>query len=319
MSTDRQTESIFQQIIHVIGLKNPLQKKMISAVMGNADPLFHARVASFSENFAALIDEHQIPVEKVADCYTKLCKDMLREQIKFRKTGRYSATSFAEVAQRVYHSEAEMETMVYGLAISQFLWRNHYGLFDFFIDTITRLDQCKKVSSYLEIGPGHGLHLVESIRRFKDAHFDVVDISAISLALSQKVIKQFAPGHDVHFHLKDVCEFSGAATYDLVVINEVLEHLEDPPSMMRTIAGLIGDEGFVFLTTCANAPSIDHIYLYDSVEAMQAQIAEAGLTIVSEKILPVEANIAREQWKAQKVEVNYAALCKRAQLGERGV
>ncbi|ALT77351.1 class I SAM-dependent methyltransferase [Paucibacter sp. KCTC 42545] len=315
---DTQTESVFHQIIQAIGQKNPLQKKMIAGVMANADPLFHARVASFSENFGRLLQAHAIPVEKVADCYTKLCKDMLLEQIKFRKTGRYSSTSFAEVAQRVYHSESEMEAMVYGLAISQFLWRNHYGLFDFFIDTIARLEASKPVNSYLEIGPGHGLHLVESLRCFKSAHFDVVDISAISLALSQKVVQQFAPGHAVSFHQKDVCEFSGANAYDLVVINEVLEHLEDPLAMMRTIAGLIGDEGHVFLTTCANAPSVDHIFLYDSVEAMQAQIAEAGLTIVAEKILPVEDKFPREQWKELKVEVNYAALCKKTPAAPLG-
>lgn len=319
MASDPRVDSAFVRIAELIQAKNPLQRKMIAAALAGGDELFWSRIGRFSERFARLLDDHKIPYEKVADCYLKLCKDMLLEQIKFRKTGRYSATSFAEVAERVYHSETEMEAMVYGLAISQYLWRNHYGLFDFFIDTIGALAPSGAVRRYLEIGPGHGLHLAESIQTFDGAHFDVVDISAISLGLSRNVIDYFAPGRDVAFHLKDVREFECGQQYDLVVINEVLEHLEDPLTMLRTIAGLIGDDGHVFLTTCANAPSIDHIFLYDSVEAMQAQIAEAGLTIVSEKILPVESHIPREQWRDKKVEVNYGALCRRTPAGGQRV
>lgn len=305
-------DAVFMRIVDAIRARNPLQRKMIASVLARPDPVFWQRAARFSAHFEQLLDKHGIAVEKVADCYNKLCKDMLLEQIKFRKTGRYSSSSFSEVAQRVYHSESEMEAMVYGLAMSQFLWRNHYGLFDYFIDTIGQLQAAGQVASYLEIGPGHGLHLAESLRTFASARCDVVDISAISLGLSQRVVAEFAPGHDVHFHLKDVREFVGGSAYDLVVINEVIEHLEDPLSMLCTIAGLIGDTGRVFLTTCANAPSVDHIWLYDSVEAIRAQLAEAGLEIIHEKVLPVEDQVPREQWAERKVEINYGALCRRA-------
>lgn len=312
MSFEPGNARLFAEIVDLIRAKNPLQKKMIATVLANDDPVYWERVADFSANFERLLESHAIAAEKVADCYNKLCKDMLLEQIKFHKTGRYSSTSFAEVAERVYHSESEMEAMVFGLAVSQFLWRNHYGLFDFFIDRIRELARSSQIHRYLEIGPGHGLHLAESLRTFGDAQFEVVDISAISLELSQRVIEHFAPGRDIRFHLKDVREFVGSRAYDLVVVNEVLEHLEDPLSMLRTIQGLIGEQGHVFLTTCANAPSIDHIYLYDSVEAIQAQIGEAGLAIVDEKILPVETHVPRGLWREKRVEVNYGALCKRA-------
>jgi len=309
MDITSQQNSAFLEIVNIIQNKSPMQKKMIAGVLANSDNVFWTRVTSFSENFERLLNDHEIPCEKVANCYLKLCKDMLLEQIKFRKTGRYGSTTFAEVAQRVYLSESEMETMVYGLAISQFLWRNHYALFNYFIDTINSLKNNKAVIKYLEIGPGHGLHLAESAKTFKSAHFDVVDISSISLELSKRIIQYFAPGHDVNFHQMDIREFNHSAVYDLVVINEVLEHLEDPLSMLKTIVERIGDEGYVFLTTCANAPSIDHIFLYESVEAIQAQIRDAGLAIESEIILPVEDFIPREEWKTQKVEVNYGALC----------
>ena len=319
MTLEDQPDSVFKRIVSNIKAKYPLQKKMIARELADRDGLFWERAASFSQDFERLLSDGNVTDERVADCYIKLCKDMTIEQIKFRKTGRYSATSFAEVAERVYHSETEMEAMVYGLAISQFLWRNHYALFDFFITTLRELEDRGEVKRYLEIGPGHGLHLVEGLRAFSSAHFDVVDISATSLDVSQRVVQCFAPGRDVDFHLADIADFKSSGDFDLIVINEVLEHLEDPLAMMRRAADLIGDEGHVFLTTCANAPSIDHIFLYDSVEAMQAQIREAGLTITSEIILPVGAHVPRAEWTARKVEVNYGALCRRAQPGDADV
>ena len=319
MTLEALPDSVFKRIVSDVQSKYPLQKKMIARELADRDSVFWERVESFSRDFERLLSDGQIAHDKVADCYIKLCKDMTLEQIKFRKTGRYSATWFAEVAERVYHSEAEMEAMVYGLAISQFLWRNHYALFDFFIATLRELEARTQVGRYLEIGPGHGLHLVEALRTFGSAHFDVVDISAISLEISRSVVQHFAPGRDVDFHLIDIADFDSDGSYDLVVINEVLEHLEDPLAMMRRVAARIGDEGHAFLTTCANAPSIDHIYLYDSVEAIQAQIAEAGLTITSEIILPVGTQVPREEWKARKVEVNYGALCRRERPGDAHV
>lgn len=309
MLTDRQQKSLLLDIAEIIRMKNPMQKKMVDSILADADPLYWQRVENFSAGFGPLLKDHDISTEKVADCYLKLCKDMLLEQIKFRKTGRYSATSFVEVAERVYHSETEMEAMVYGLAISQFLWRNHYALYDFYIDTLSEINSHRYIRRCLEIGPGHGLHLVESLKAFPSAHFDVVDISAISLEICKRVVSYFAPGHVVIYHRQDVREFANKKTYDLVVINEVLEHLEDPLGMMQTIVELTAENGFVFLTTCANAPSIDHIYLYDSVEAIQVQIQQAGLRIINEIILPVQPDIPRQDWQKQKVEINYGAFC----------
>ena len=60
-------------------------------------------------------------------------------------------------------------------------------------------------------------------------------------------------------------------------------------------------------TTCANCPAIDHVYLYRSVEEIQAHVREAGLKIVAELALPV-GSIPRERWSAERVEVNYAAV-----------
>jgi len=305
-------DDIFLEIIRIIQSKNVFQKKMIKNELASRDSVFWARTNSFSVGFETLMEEYNISAEKIADCYIKLCKDMVLEQIKFKKTGKYSSNSFAEVADRVYHSKHEMEAMVYGLAMSQFLWKNHYGLFDYFIETIGELQESEEITNYLEVGPGHGLHLVESLKTFEAAHFDVVDISSISLDLSKKVVKHFVGSNvDVSFHHQDIRDYKGICSYDLVVINEVLEHLEDPLEMMKCVVDLIGNNGVVFLTTCANAPSIDHIYLYDSVESIQDQINESGLEIITERLLPVGHVVPRSLWKGKSVEVNYGALCRK--------
>ena len=76
---------------------------------------------------------------------------------------------------------------------------------------------------------------------------------------------------------------------------------------MLEVKNLMAEGGRLFITTCANAPAIDHVYLYDSVEHIQREIREAGFSIISEVALPV-GNFSREEWARRKVEVNYGAM-----------
>jgi len=60
------------------------------------------------------------------------------------------------------------------------------------------------------------------------------------------------------------------------------------------------------VTTCANAPAVDHVYLYDSVEHIRTQIRECGFQIDSDIALSVDGS-SEDQWVKGKTEINYAA------------
>jgi SAM-dependent methyltransferase len=196
-----------------------------------------------------------------------------------------------------------MSSLLYGLGLSQFLWPNHYALFDFFI---SRCRQLSQVSSYLEVGPGHGLFLLEALRIFQDVEAMAIDISPTAIHISQSAVETLLPRSKCRFLIQDINQLE-YGTYDLICMCELLEHLDDPIPVLRKALSLLAPQGHCFITTCANAPAIDHVYLYDSVEAIQSQLIDCGFRIEVELALPVES-IPRERWSSEKTEVNYGAL-----------
>ena len=74
---------------------------------------------------------------------------------------------------------------------------------------------------------------------------------------------------------------AGEAQYDLVVLSEILEHLEDPKAAMRQVRGLVAPGGLVFVNVPINSPSPDHLYLMESIEDAEALLTETGFEIVA--------------------------------------
>jgi len=251
------------------------------------------------------MDIQGLSIEYVADSYLAMCKSMIVEQIKFKKTGKYRCENASVAYANTYSSEKEMASYMYGLALSYFLWPNHYLMYDFFISESKKLQD---IDAYLEIGPGHGLFLVESVKRFPHAKFEAIDISPISKSISEAIVKHFTGTDKCRFQLLDVNHLKSGKC-DYIVMNEVLEHLDDPCSVLVKLRSLLSERGRLFITTCANCPAVDHVYQYHSVEHMRTEIREAGFETVSDLPLPVE-DVPESQWAELNIEVNYAAMLK---------
>jgi 2-polyprenyl-3-methyl-5-hydroxy-6-metoxy-1,4-benzoquinol methylase len=297
----------FPRFLSAIYTKSPLQKKAVQSFLEKQDSLFWQRAEDFSERMLSLLETQDLSVEYVVNSYLKMCRDMLIEQIRFKKTGRYTLQNASQVKAQIYSSEKEMASYMYGLALSYFLWQNHYALFDFFISESKKL---QNVTSYLEIGPGHGLFLVESIRNFPEANFCAVDISPTSERISKAIVEYFTQGPKCHFQVKDVNNLKDVK-YDFIVMCEVLEHLDCPIATLKRVHALLKDEGHLFITTCANCPAIDHIYLYESISHIRREIHKSGFNIISDLALPV-GDFPEKEWEVNKVEVNYGAMLRKA-------
>ena len=127
-----------------------MQKKYILKHFAERDDLFWQRAEDFAAMFTGYLCEAGVTLDDSTDAYLKMCRDMLTEQVKFKRTGKYSCQSAEQANADIYTSEKEMVSYMLGLALSQFLWPNHYGLYDFFIRESRRLVH---VQSYLEVGP----------------------------------------------------------------------------------------------------------------------------------------------------------------------
>jgi 2-polyprenyl-3-methyl-5-hydroxy-6-metoxy-1,4-benzoquinol methylase len=102
-----------------------------------------------------------------------------------------------------------------------------------------------------------------------------------------------------------------AAGFDAIVMGEVLEHVEQPDLFMKRICGLAAKDAYIFITTCIDAPVIDHIYLFESTQQIADLFTVCGLSIVEELFLPYEGTTLEESL-ARRLPISVAYVLKRA-------
>jgi 2-polyprenyl-3-methyl-5-hydroxy-6-metoxy-1,4-benzoquinol methylase len=246
-----------------------------------------------------------LSLDYLATCYNTIVNDTMMEQMFFEENKRYRWTRFEELAHTVYFDDAYMRKYMYGLAITAFLWPNHVALHDFFTRTFPR----GQTGTYLEIGPGHGYYFMQSAHLGNFERLLGVDISAASVALTRDIVR--------HFEIEKKCRAEVIETdfltfqqdsegYSCIVMGEVLEHVEDPSRFLSVIAHLSGPSTHVFVTTCMNAPAVDHISLFRTGKDVEDIIASSGLQLVEACYVPyVGKTLAECEKHALAVNVGY--------------
>jgi 2-polyprenyl-3-methyl-5-hydroxy-6-metoxy-1,4-benzoquinol methylase len=196
---------------------------------------------------------------------------------------------------------------MHALLLSQFLWKHHYEMFTFFT---AELEKRKgSVKNYLEIGGGHGLQVAEATKILSsDSNFTVVDISPTSLNMACRLVNN----NKVNFVLSDIFQYKSDWKFDFITLGEVLEHMEDPKALLTCVSRLLADQGTLFITTPANAPAIDHIYLFRNEGDIRRLIHDANLTVISEFFRYAE-DVEKEKAEKYKVTLHYGACLAKSQ------
>lgn len=279
----------------------PTQKNRMETVVEQLGDDYKADAEGYFHILGEYLKSEGMTVDHALESYIRLCKDVFMEEFKFTRNSQYSAANFEETKAGVYHNEEVMSYYMTGLAISQYLWKNHYLIFSRF----KRILEATPVpASYLEIGPGHGLYLLEAARRFRETAFTVIDISPVSLAMSSKFLGfALANAPKMEWRNVDIFHWKGGARYDFITMGEVLEHVEDPAALLAKVREHLCDDGMAFITTCANCPAIDHLHLFTGADEIREMIGECGFAIKEEMALPVEG-----AGRALVKTINYAAV-----------
>jgi len=290
-----------QSILHMIHEQNPRHAKKLKASLSNLENEFHERAENFFEKYKYWSESEGKSLSYGIDSYLKMVSDTLFEQIRFMQSGEYTCKSFQDAYERVYNNPEVMEYYMHGLMMSQFLWKHHYEIFKFFTSNIGKYKT--QTNRYLEVGGGHGLYLSEAMGILgEDKTYDLVDISQSSI----EIAKSFITKGKVKYMLQDIYKYFAEESYDFITMGEVLEHVEDPVSLLKQLHRLLNKGGYAFVTTPANAPAIDHIYLFNSAEHIREIINEAGFKIVEDISLYTE-DMPEEKLKELKIPLMYGA------------
>lgn len=233
-------------------------------------------------------------IDFLAQCYLTILEDTIAEQRYFSEHRKYRHTTFSEVADSVYFNNEYMHRYMFGLALSSFLWPNHLEMARFFSETLPR----NKRGRYLEVGPGHGYYLANAMRNSAFDQFLGVDISEASIKQTRDIVHYFNPQAEAALELR-LADFLDAEQlkehgFDAIVMGEVLEHVERPEAFLKRIVQLAKQDAYIFVTTCINAPAIDHIYLWRDLDDLEGLFSECGLLIKQALRLPHEGKTLAE-------------------------
>lgn len=288
------------RLIGQIRVRNPMHHRFVVRSAGQLSPEERARL----ETYLGFCLARGLSIENICDAYITVVNDTLREQAFFRKHGRYRFSTFAEVAGSVYFDDAYMSKYMYGLAISSFLWPNHLDLLRYFERTLPR----NKPGRYLEVGPGHGYFMMTALRGSAFDDFVGVDISHTSVDQTAAILAHFAPEEARAAKLIQAdflnCDLSEAA-FSAVVMGEVLEHVESPRAFLDRIRQCAAPDAHIYITTCLNAPAVDHIALFETPEQLEGLFRASGLRIQDQLLRPYEGQTLAESL-TKRLPVNVA-------------
>ena len=94
-------------------------------------------------------------------------------------------------------------------------------------------------------------------------------------------------------------------------MGEVLEHVDTPGLLLKSINQILADNGKLFMSTCVDCPTIDHVYHFKSVKDIEDMLIAAGFKIDNKLILPVE-DLPMKEIVKRKITINYCALLSKA-------
>ncbi len=257
----------------------------------------------FAQELEYLTERYSL--EEIVEGYLFYTGSVMEESRYFKEQGDYRCHSFAEVDAYIYADAERMKQYMLGLAVAEFLWATVLKIHRFYADLIRNASG----ERYLEIGPGHGKYFLEAyqLQRFKQ--YDAVDVSETAIAMTkdymERYIAKMQGGGVKNYRLicGDATKFSFDVGYDFVVIQEVLEHIEDPIGMLRSIHRILASDGKVYALFPINAPSPAHIFLFHSIAHVKGIVAEAGFELLQEEYITTN-HMSVELAEEKKMPIN---------------
>lgn len=268
------------ELISIISEKNIFQAKTLN---GLAEKLSQEE----KDGLTALLNLYMKQgdtMEHLTECYLKLVQNFMEEQIYFVKNGHYRYSNTEEVNRFFYQNPEYMEYYMKGLAISQYLFEQHRKCRKWFCDKISTLNAG---GNWLEVGVGHGEYFTLALQHTSYKRYLGIDISPTSVLLTKEMVEQRIPTDlkSIEVREQDFFQYNGSVC-DAIVMGEILEHVERPADFLKKVHEITNEKSFIYITTVINAPAIDHVYLFSSVEEIEGLYQKVGFEICDRCLCP---------------------------------
>ena len=267
--------ALLPSILTQISAADPTLGLRLHSYVAAHDEAFHQRAEDFLGRYRHYMESNGRSLRFGVESFLHLHHSLDQLRADYLATGRYRNSSFDEVNRDVYANPEMMQRHMHGLVMAQFLWPDQYHRFQFFADSLPGYRS--SVKRYLEVGGGHALYVSEAARVLEQASVEVVDVSATSLEMARAIAQQ----PRIRYHHMDVFNFP-EGEFDFITMGEVLEHVEQPRELLRKLHRMLAPGGTAFITTPANAPMVDHIYVFRNAREIQEMLQECGFSIESE-------------------------------------
>ena len=253
----------------------PEHDKFLSKSLSRRTP----QMLDATEAVAAAVSKLMAGEEKrFAEDYRWTCDRLREEEIFFHREGRYRLSTFAEAVAEVYSNADYMRRYMSGLLLSQVLWFNHIATMEMFLGRV--LGAASRQFDYLEVGPGHGLMTYFAAASPFSRRLEAWDVSAVSLKETRAALDRLGVTKPVSLVETDILRApSSEKTFDLIVISEVLEHLETPSAALGFLRSASAEGGRIFINVPINSPSPDHLHLFSSPQDVVELIEESGFQV----------------------------------------
>lgn len=279
-----QVDSLSDAVIGEILAIRPMHRKFIKRSLSKLNADEHREV----EQYITFLGTRGLSSRYVAECYLTIVDDTFQEELYFKEHGKYRFSTFEEANSAVYANAEYMNKYMVGLALSSFWWSNHTEMRRFHKKHLPTM--AKKSGVYREVGPGHGMYFMDSVKNTGFDHYEGLDISPTSIEMTNSIIDSgfFGNFEDKKISIVEVDFLMGKnlEPADALVMGEVLEHVENPGAFLARSYETTTQAPFFFLTTCINAPAIDHLYNPETVENLELLFQNHGFAVADKCIIP---------------------------------
>jgi ubiquinone/menaquinone biosynthesis C-methylase UbiE len=270
--------SRIQQLIDDIRTRHPRSAQGILEARA-VDPAQFDELGERFLNWLAVL-KGDSGIRAAIDSYIRFTTSVNLSQVRYEADGHYENKTYEECYQSLYNSKEEMDDYLWGIYLTNFLWRHHMEISLFFRDRF--LARLPEKAMIIELAPGHGGWGVWALSERPDAQLIGYDISPSSIAIATSLAQAAGVGSRASYFEKSALDLDGLSPEiaTACICSFVVEHLEEPQKLFAAIARLLKVGGRAFITGALTAAQIDHIYEFREESELVRICEQAGLRVL---------------------------------------